>query len=82
MIASAAGLRVCTLGNPGMATAGMGDILTGVVAAMLAKGLGLDAAADVAVCCHALAGDLAAEGGERGLLTSDVLAQLRVAVNP
>ena len=65
-----------------MATAGMGDVLTGVVAAMLAQGLELEAAADVAVCAHAVAGDLAAANGERGLLASEVLAQLRVAVNP
>ena len=82
VIASAAGLGVCTLGNPGMATAGMGDVLTGVVAAMLAQGLDLQTAADVGVCSHALAGDLAAEAGERGLLASDVLARLRGVVNP
>ena len=82
VIASDAGLRVCSLGNPGMATAGMGDVLTGVVAAMLAQGLDLQAAADVGVSSHALAGDLAVADGERGLLASDVLARLRGAVNP
>ena len=82
VVAGKAGLRVCNLGNPGMATAGMGDVLTGVIAAMLAQGLDPETAADVAVCCHALAGDLAAEGGERGLLAGDVIDHLRMAVNP
>jgi NAD(P)H-hydrate epimerase len=82
VIASRSGLRVCRLGNPGMATAGMGDVLTGVAAAMLAQGLGLDEAADVAVCVHARAGDLAAAAGERGLMARDVIASLQTAVNP
>ncbi len=73
---------VCTSGNPGMAAPGMGDVLTGVIAALLAQVPGLGQAAVVGVEVHARAGDLAAQGGERGLLASDVLAELRVAVNP
>ncbi len=73
---------ICTAGNPGMAAPGMGDILTGVVAAMLAQGLPMERAATVGVELHAQAGDTAAEKGERGLLASDLLAALRGAANP
>ena len=77
----AEGLSVCPYGNPGMAVAGMGDALTGVMAAMLAQGLPAHAAACAGVLAHALAGDLAAEGGERGLLPSDLIDRLRQVVN-
>lgn len=73
---------VCTAGNPGMAAPGMGDVLTGVIAAMIAQGLTLSAAATVGVELHARAGDVAALAGERGLLASDLLAALRGVVNP
>jgi len=77
---------VCERGNPGMATAGMGDVLTGVIAAILAQqpdpAAALAAAAAVGVAVHATAGDLAAGGGERGLLASDVIACLPACVNP
>ncbi|MFQ5635946.1 MAG: NAD(P)H-hydrate dehydratase, partial [Gammaproteobacteria bacterium] len=70
-------------GNPGMATAGMGDVLTGVVAGLLAQcptePLG---AAAAAVYAHASAGDLAAAAGERGMIAGDLFAHLRSAVNP
>lgn len=72
---------VCTDGNPGMATAGTGDVLTGVIAALIAQGLGLEDAAAAGVCLHAAAGDAAAAGGERGLLASDLLAQIRPLIN-
>ena len=69
--------RVCEGGNPGMASGGMGDVLTGVVAALLAQGCrGLDAAS-AGACLHAAAADVAAAGGERGLLAGDVVAALR-----
>lgn len=73
---------MCTAGNPGMATAGMGDVLTGIVAAMVAQGLPLETAAAVAVDLHASAADAAAAFGERGMLASDVLEELRPWVNP
>ncbi len=69
-------------GNPGMATAGAGDVLTGVVAGLLAQGLKPEVAAQTAVCVHAQAGDDAAQSGERGLLATDILAALRRRVNP
>lgn len=75
-------LRLCPYGNPGMAVGGMGDTLTGIIAALLAQGLGLDEAAALGVLVHALAGDRAAREGERGLLPSDLIAELRSLVNP
>jgi hydroxyethylthiazole kinase-like uncharacterized protein yjeF len=67
-------------GNPGMATAGTGDVLTGVVAAMLAQGLEPFAAARLAAWVHGAAGDAAAaELGEVSLTARDVLARLPVA---
>ncbi|TAL85561.1 MAG: NAD(P)H-hydrate dehydratase [Rhodanobacter sp.] len=69
-------LDVCPWGNPGMASGGMGDLLTGVVAALLAQGCTAWHAACLGVGLHARAGDQAAEQGERGLLASDLLAPL------
>ena len=73
---------VCSAGNPGMATAGVGDVLTGVVAGLLAQGLSPDDAAEMGVSVHAAAGDRAAAAGERGLLASDLFAPLRALLNP
>jgi NAD(P)H-hydrate epimerase len=73
---------LCTSGNPGMASPGMGDVLTGIVAALLAQGLGKEAAAVVGVEAHGRAGDLAARFGERGTIASDLIAELRNVVNP
>ena len=72
---------VCSRGNPGMATAGMGDVLTGVITAMLAQGLDLYSAAIAGVWVHASAGDLAATDGERGLIASDLMLPIRQLVN-
>jgi NAD(P)H-hydrate epimerase len=75
-------LHVCERGNPGMATAGMGDVLTGVMAGLRAQIDDSARAARVAVLVHALAGDSAAQGGQRGLIASDVIGELRGWVNP
>ncbi len=76
-------VALCTTGNPGMASGGMGDVLTGVIAALVAQGLPLFAAAKVGVYLHGRAGDLAVQaGGERGLLATDLLPLLRQLVNP
>ena len=72
---------VCTKGNPGMSSGGMGDVLSGVIGAMLAQGLSLFDAASVAVYLHASAADLAAKDGEKGLLASDLFPHLRALVN-
>jgi ADP-dependent NAD(P)H-hydrate dehydratase / NAD(P)H-hydrate epimerase len=74
-------LDVCPWGNPGMASGGMGDLLTGVIAALLAQGCTAWQAACLGVGLHARAGDLAAQNGERGLLASDLLAPLRMLGN-
>ena len=73
---------ICDRGNPGMASAGMGDVLTGVIAGIVAQKAELPAAARVGVLVHALAGDMAARRGERGLLATDLLAYLPTCVNP
>jgi NAD(P)H-hydrate epimerase len=80
--AGASSPALCSDGNPGMASGGMGDVLTGVVAGLLAQGLGVREAAESAVCLHAAAGDEAATDGERGLLAGDLVARLRALVNP
>ena len=73
---------ICERGNPGMATAGMGDVLTGVIAGLRAQIADSARAARIGVLIHALAGDSAAQGGQRGLIASDVLTELRGWVNP
>jgi NAD(P)H-hydrate epimerase len=82
LVATADGrLDVCPWGNPGMASGGMGDLLTGLVAALLAQGCTAWDAARLGVGLHARAGDSAARGGERGLLASDLLVPLRRLLN-
>ena len=64
-------------GNPGMATGGCGDVLTGVILALLAQGYDADTASKLGVCVHGLAGDLAArDKGEIALTASDVVDNL------
>jgi NAD(P)H-hydrate epimerase len=66
-----------------MATGGMGDLLTGVIAALRAQGLDAFDAASCGALLHAHAGDLAArEDGMRGLLPSDLLPWLHRCANP
>lgn len=74
-------LNVCPWGNPGMASGGMGDLLTGVIAGLLAQGCTMWEAACMGVGLHARAGDLAAGQGERGMLATDLLDPLRRLVN-
>ena len=69
------------LGNPGMATGGTGDVLTGVLAAWLAQLLDAEAACKIGVYLHALAGDLAeADEGEVAMTAGDLAAHLGDAV--
>ena len=72
---------VCTAGNPGMASGGMGDLLTGIIAALLGQGMSLSAAAEAGTYLHAKAADLAAKSGERGMLASDLFPFIRKLIN-
>ncbi|WP_148254573.1 NAD(P)H-hydrate dehydratase [Aidingimonas lacisalsi] len=75
-------IMVCPYGNPGMGSGGMGDVLTGMIAAMAAQGLSLERAACAGVIVHSLAADDAAhEGGQRGLLASDLASYARLWIN-
>ena len=76
-------ISLCSGGNPGMASGGMGDVLTGVIAGLLAQGLRPQDAACLGVCLHAAAGDAAAKAaGERGLLATDLMSWVRRLANP
>lgn len=69
-------------GNPGMATAGAGDVLTGVIAAFLAQGFEPEHAATIGVYLHGLAGDMAAEEiGEYGMTAGDIADRIGRAIN-
>ena len=73
---------LCRAGNPGMAAGGMGDVLTGAIAGILAQCRDPWLAAGAGVLAHARAGDaLAARCGARGLLAGDVAAELTAAAN-
>ena len=75
-------LGVCLHGNPGMATAGMGDVLTGVVAGLMAQRLSATDAAGVGACLHSFAADRVAERhGCIGLLATDLMSELRGILN-
>jgi len=73
---------LCAAGNPGMASGGMGDVLTGVIAGLLAQGYEPGDAAELGVCLHAAAADLAAADGQRGMLATDLMPGLRRLANP
>jgi NAD(P)H-hydrate epimerase len=73
--------RICDRGNPGMATPGSGDVLTGIIVALAATGIGVARAAAAGVWIHALAGDRAAGARPRGMIASDLIGELRRGVN-
>ena len=76
-------VHYCLAGNPGMASAGMGDLLSGMIGGLVAQGLELWQAAQAGVMFHAEAGDrVAAKRGERGMLACDLLNELPALVNP
>jgi NAD(P)H-hydrate epimerase len=81
LVATRAGVAVCDHGNPGMATAGMGDVLAGSLGALLVQTRDLELSARAGVLLHALAGDDAARDGERGTLAGDLLPHLRSWAN-
>ena len=76
-------LFVCSEGNPGMSTGGMGDVLTGVIAGLVAQGIDIERATQLGVLMHARAADMAAfDGGERGIIATDLMPYLRELANP
>lgn len=82
LIADANSIYVSTTGNPGMASGGMGDVLSGITGALLAQGLSSIEAAKLAVYLHGEAADhIADELGERGMLASDLLPKIRELLN-
>ena len=82
LVADANQIHVSTTGNPGMASGGMGDVLSGVTGALLAQGLSTLEAAKLAVYVHGEAADqLAEKYGERGLLASDLYPKIRELLN-
>lgn len=64
-------------GNPGMASGGMGDVLSGVIGALLAQHMAPLASVALGVCLHGAAADIAAGEGQRGLAASDLIPQMR-----
>lgn len=74
--------EVCHVASPALATAGSGDVLSGVIGGLLAQGLELAEAASVGCCLHAHAGEQMADGGDRGCVASDLFPVLQQLVNP
>lgn len=75
-------LARCVHGNPGMASGGMGDVLSGILGGLLAQQFSEVDSARIGVCVHSKAADLAAHEGERGLLATDLLPHVRRLLNP
>ena len=74
-------VAICPTGNPGMATAGTGDVLTGMIVGLLAQGVPSWEAACAATYLHGSAGDLAAKQlGQAGMIASDLIAQIPYAL--
>ncbi len=74
-------VAICPTGNPGIATAGTGDVLTGMIVGLLAQGVPSWGAACAATYLHGLAGDLAARQlGQAGMIASDLIAQIPYAL--
>ena len=69
-------IKVCSSGNAAMAAPGMGDVLSGIVIALLAQGIKVSDAAELGVCLHASAAQSVTRDKTRGLLASDVVDAL------
>lgn len=75
-------VALCAYGNPGMASGGMGDVLSGILGGLTAQEWPIETALELGVLLHAFAADLASkEGGERGLLASDLIVHAREQLN-
>jgi hydroxyethylthiazole kinase-like uncharacterized protein yjeF len=77
LISDGTALLLSDYGNPGMASGGMGDVLSGVIGSLLAQHIPALEAAALGVCLHGAAGDSAAQEGQRGLLASDLIPHMR-----
>ena len=76
-------LELCSEGNPGMATGGMGDVLSGIIGGCVAQGFTLADSLRLGVCIHGESADLAAaDMGQRGLLAADLFPYIPRLVNP
>jgi NAD(P)H-hydrate epimerase len=74
-------LSINPTGNSGMATAGTGDVLTGIIAGLLSQGVAPASAAKLGVYLHGMAGDIAAERrGTAGLIAGDLIEQIPAAI--
>ncbi len=69
-------IKICSLGNAAMAAPGMGDVLSGIVIALLAQNIKISDAAVLGVCLHASAAQFVTQDKTRGLLASDVVKAL------
>jgi NAD(P)H-hydrate epimerase len=74
--------KICPYGNPGMATAGMGDLLSGIIGSLIAQGLSLQDATELGCCLHSAAADrLVDDAGYRGVAATDLLPYLQELLN-
>ncbi|MCG9738270.1 NAD(P)H-hydrate dehydratase [Shewanella insulae] len=73
--------HVAPVGNPGLASGGSGDVLGGIIAALMAQGMPKMDAASAGVVVHGAAADLAAKDGERGMLACDLFGHIRALVD-
>ena len=74
-------INICPYGNEGMASAGMGDCLTGIIGSLLAQNVSAHDAAQIGVCLHAKAGDLTAKEGKIGMIVTDLFPKIRLLLN-
>lgn len=76
-------ISLCSEGNAGMATGGMGDVLSGIVGSLVAQGNSLQNSLSAAVCIHGEAADLSMRAaGQRGMVATDLMPYIRELVNP
>ncbi|MGI9322581.1 MAG: NAD(P)H-hydrate dehydratase, partial [Pseudomonadales bacterium] len=82
LIATANQVSLNPYGNPGMAVAGTGDVLAGLIGALIAQGLPLDLACRLGATLHSKAADICVEAtGERGLLAAELAPVIRQLIN-
>jgi len=75
-------IKICSYGNPSMATGGMGDLLSGIIGGLLAQGLSPKHAAELGCCLHSSAADmLVSDKGCRGVAATDILPYLHQLLN-